>query len=110
MKKCWLIAAFALFATQANATIAELVDGVKHRDISAVQNLLKKGENVNATDKDGNTALHYAVAMDNAEMAGVLTLIVEGSPIFRMLRLPSFSSLISSTASQMLAKGTWIRS
>lgn len=72
MKKCWLIAAFALFATQANATIAELVDGVKHRDISAVQNLLKKGENVNATDKDGNTALHYAVAMDNAEMAGVL--------------------------------------
>ena len=72
MKKCWLIAAFALFATQANATIAELVDGVKQRDISAVQNLLKKGENVNATDKDGNTALHYAVAMDNAEMAGVL--------------------------------------
>ena len=72
MKKCWLIAAFALFATQANATIAELIDGVKHRDISTVQTLLKKGENVNATDKDGNTALHYAVAMDNAEMVGVL--------------------------------------
>lgn len=72
MKKYLLMASIALFATQANATIAELVNSVKHQDIAAVQNMLKNGENVNATDKDGNTALHYAVAMDNAEMARVL--------------------------------------
>ena len=71
MKGLW-IAVMVMFATQAQASVAELINAVKQNNQVMVQNLLKKGENVNATDKDGNAALHYAVAMDNAKMAEIL--------------------------------------
>lgn len=72
MKKILLAAVLVLFAAQAHASVEELINLVKQNNIPAILNLMQNGENINAADKDGNTALHYAVAMDNATMADVL--------------------------------------
>ena len=72
MKKSLLFAFVMLFSAQANASLPELIDGVKNNNKEAVLQLLKAGENVNAVNEQGNSALHYAVALNNAEMAEIL--------------------------------------
>ena len=72
MKKSLLFAFVMLFSAQANASLPELIDGVKNNNKEAVLQLLKAGENVNAVNEQGNSALHYAVALNNAEMADIL--------------------------------------
>ena len=72
MKKSLIAAFMVLFATQAQASVLELIESVKQNNLPEVLNLLEKGENVNATNAQGNTPLHYAVATDNAEIAKVL--------------------------------------
>lgn len=72
MKKSLLIAFIILFTTQAHASLQELIDGVKQNDKKAVLALLNNGEDVNAVNAQGNAPLHYAVALNNAEMAKIL--------------------------------------
>ena len=72
MRKSLLFAFVMLFSAQANASLPELIDGVKNNNKEAVLQLLKAGENVNAVNEQGNSALHYAVALNNAEMADIL--------------------------------------
>ena len=72
MKKSLLFAFVMLFSAQANASLPELIDGVKNNNKEAVLQLLNAGENVNAVNEQGNSALHYAVALNNAEMAEIL--------------------------------------
>lgn len=72
MKKSLLIAFALLFATQAHASLQELIDGVKQNNKEAVLTLLNNGENVNAVNEQGNSALHYAVALNNADMTKLL--------------------------------------
>jgi ankyrin len=49
-----------------------LIDAVKNLDGNAVRALLKQGANVNATDADGTTALHWASYRDDVETADLL--------------------------------------
>jgi len=72
MRKSLLFAFVMLFSAQAYASLPELIDGVKNNNKEAVLQLLKAGENVNAVNEQGNSALHYAVALNNAEMADIL--------------------------------------
>ena len=59
----------ALFAAESRLT---LIDSVKIQDLAKVRALLAQPTNVNATDADGSTALHWAAQRDNAEIARLL--------------------------------------
>lgn len=56
----------------AQASVQDLIDGVKSKNLDKVAQLLQSGEDVNAQNAQGNTALHYAVATDNADMVRLL--------------------------------------
>jgi len=49
-----------------------LVEAVKNSDKAAIQTLLPQHIDVNATDTDGSTALHWAVRRDDLETANLL--------------------------------------
>jgi len=49
-----------------------LIDAAKNVDREAVRSLLKQGANVNATQPDGTTALHWASYRDDLESADLL--------------------------------------
>ena len=49
-----------------------LIDAVKNVDREAVRSLLKQGANVNGTQADGTTALHWASYRDDLESADLL--------------------------------------
>lgn len=74
MKKSLVLTMAVLLAgtTVAQADVRELIDVVKRGDMTAVRQMIAAGENVNAQNEQGNTALHYAVATDNAEMTRIL--------------------------------------
>ena len=72
MKKALLLAFVSMFALQANASTPELIDAVKNNNVSRVLELLNNQENPNGLNEQGNTALHYAVALDNADMTQIL--------------------------------------
>ena len=61
-----------LMSVPAYATTDDLIENVKNKNLTAVETLLKGGENVNGTNAQGNTALHYAVATGNTEMVKLL--------------------------------------
>jgi len=49
-----------------------LIDAVERVDVGAVRSLLKSGEDVNAGEADGTTALHLAVRRDDLTTADIL--------------------------------------
>lgn len=49
-----------------------LSEAAKNADRQAVQRLLEQGANVNSTEGDGSTALHWAAYRDNVEIANLL--------------------------------------
>jgi ankyrin repeat protein len=51
---------------------ATLADAAERRDLAVVRTLLKEGVDVNGTQVDGTTALHWAAYHDDAETAGLL--------------------------------------
>jgi len=69
-------ACFALFAFLtgvANAAAhSPLVDAAKHDDIAATRALIEKKADVNATEPDGTTALHWASYHDDVAAADLL--------------------------------------
>lgn len=72
MKKSLLCAAVILWTMPAEAAVEDLINAVKAQDLQAVQTLLANGEDVNAQNELGNSALHYAIALDDADMARLL--------------------------------------
>ncbi len=72
MNKYLLMTCAMLMALPAYATTDELIENVKNKNLTAVETLLAGGENVNGTNAQGNTALHYAVATGNTEMVKLL--------------------------------------
>mgnify|MGYP001406178539 CR=1 FL=1 len=56
----------------AQGTDAPLADAVQHRDTPRALSLLKTQVDVNATQGDGATALHWAVYFDDAEFVALL--------------------------------------
>lgn len=72
MKKYLLFAFLCMLASQANASTQDLLNSIKQKDVAQLTKLLAAGEDVNGRNEQGNTALHYAVAMDNAELTKIL--------------------------------------
>lgn len=72
MKKSLLLAFTFLYALPVHASVQDLIDSIKNKDLAQAETLLKNGENVNAANEQGNTPLHYAVATNNADMARLL--------------------------------------
>jgi ankyrin repeat protein len=67
---CLLIV--TVFAAALRGAGSEVADAVMNRDHAALQELLKKKADVNAPQRDGATALHWAVYHDDAEAADLL--------------------------------------
>jgi ankyrin repeat protein len=59
-------------ATVAVAADGQLIEAVKHQDVKAVQAVLKRGIDVNGSQPDGATALHWSVYLDDLAMTDVL--------------------------------------
>jgi len=58
--------------TMAAATDPRLIQAVKNRDVDSVRALLKQRVDVNATQGDGATALHWAAQRDDVAIADLL--------------------------------------
>lgn len=73
MKKSLIMAmSMLLSSTSAQAAVQDLIANVKNQNITAVRQMLNNGEDVNAQNEQGSTALHYAIALDDAEMTRLL--------------------------------------
>ena len=68
----WLAAAVSAFSIAAAPTAAPLADAVQHGDKARVASLLKGHADVNAPQRDGATALHWAAYLDDADTAALL--------------------------------------
>jgi ankyrin repeat protein len=66
--------ALVLLSTGSSAaeTGSDLADAAERGDRAAVRSLLERGEDVNGTQPDGMTALHWAVHRDDLETAQIL--------------------------------------
>ena len=67
---CWLVV--LLSAVNAGAAGSELADAAMKRNRDAVRPLLQQKADVNAPQIDGTTALHWAVRLDDLDMADLL--------------------------------------
>ena len=63
---------FLAFATTAWAETAPLITAVRNSDIASVRALIQKNADVNVTEGDGATALHWASYRDQLEIADLL--------------------------------------
>jgi len=61
-----------LTAAVAWAAVSEVADATMQRNVNAVRALIQRKANVNAPQVDGTTALHWAVRLDDAELADML--------------------------------------
>lgn len=62
-----------LFAvTTAGTPVAPLADAAMRRDVATVRSLVARGADVNASQGDGMTALHWAARFNQAEIATLL--------------------------------------
>lgn len=67
-----LLLLLVLPATLLAQTDLRLIEASKQQDVATFRSLLDLGVDVNATEADGATAMHWAVHRDNAEMVGAL--------------------------------------
>jgi uncharacterized protein len=67
---CFLVV--MVFTAGLRGAGSDVADAVMQRDTAALQALLKKKADVNAPQRDGATALHWAVYNDDAETAELL--------------------------------------
>jgi len=68
----WWIATLASVASLAAVTDTRLIDAVKDSNVKRVQALVRERVDVNATEADGATALHWAAHKDDVATADVL--------------------------------------
>ena len=61
-----------LMATLSWAATSPVADAAMRSDLASVRALIKQKADVNAPQVDGATALHWAVHLDNVEMADAL--------------------------------------
>ncbi|MBI3050447.1 MAG: ankyrin repeat domain-containing protein [Acidobacteria bacterium] len=72
LRRCLLVLGVAALNLGAGPVDLQLIDAAKNADQSAVRALLKQGANVNASEADGTTALHWAGYRDDLETADLL--------------------------------------
>ena len=68
----WIVPILSVMALGAAADEAPLVEAVKKADRQAVRTFIERHGNVNTTDADGTTALHWAAHRDDAETVDLL--------------------------------------
>src|SRR5262245_7551376 len=68
----WLTSMLATVSVAGAANDVRLIQAIKRVDASAVRTLLQQHVDVNATEPDGTTALHWAAYQNDAETAGLL--------------------------------------
>lgn len=68
----FLVCLLAPLACWQNAGAGPVADAAERGDHAAVRNLLRSGVDVNETQGDGMTALHWAADSGDAELAGML--------------------------------------
>jgi ankyrin repeat protein len=68
----WILVALAIVSLGAARPVTQLPGAAKTGDSATVESLLAAGTDVNATEPDGTTALHWAVYRDDAAMTGRL--------------------------------------
>lgn len=70
----WLAVAALMLASfgAAHADVPALIEAAKSGDKATVQSLIRSGVDVNATEPDGTTALHWAAHYGHAEIAQAL--------------------------------------
>jgi ankyrin repeat protein len=71
-RRAWLVGAALLLIAAAAPPESPIADAAMRRDTAAVRQLLKQGEDVNAAQGDGMTALHWAATNGDAELARML--------------------------------------
>ena len=72
MNKYLLVSVLTALALPAYADVESFVNAAKGSDVAKIQEFLQAGENVNAKNELGNTALHYAAASGNSDMVKFL--------------------------------------
>ena len=88
--------AIALSAWLHAAGPAPVADAVMKRDTAAVRTLLKNGEDVNAAQGDGMTALHWAARHGDAELTQML--LYAGANVKATTRLGAYTPLLMAAA------------
>ena len=87
-----VVVAIALSAWLHAAGPAPVADAVMKRDTEAVRTLLKNGEDVNAAQGDGMTALHWAARHGDAELTQML--LYAGANVKATTRLGGYTPLL----------------
>lgn len=77
--------------------ISPVADAASRNEIGVVKTLLRSGEDVNAAQGDGMTALHWAAEYGDREMAGML--IYAGAKLEPQTRIGSYTPLHLATKS-----------
>src|SRR5262245_47263249 len=72
MRRMFLIPLLLLANLASARAEARLIDAIKHQDKTAIGTLAKQPAQVNTSDPDGTTALHWAAYMDDVETANLL--------------------------------------
>ena len=70
--RCFVVASFLMAAANSFSADLRLIQAVKSVDVQAVRSLISQRVDVNATDVDSSTALHWAAQRNNPEIVDLL--------------------------------------
>jgi len=87
-----LVAALALAGVRASTEGSKVADAAMNRDRATVRTLLTSGEDVNAAQGDGMTALHWAARHGDAELVSML--LAAGANVRATTRLGGYTPLL----------------
>ena len=90
LKGCLVVALLATSGVGAAGQDIPLIEAVKDGDTAAVRALLDKGGDVNASEVDGTTVLHWAVNRDHLDLTDLL--IRAGANVRAVNRYPRRSA------------------
>jgi ankyrin repeat protein len=72
LTQCFVTAWLLIAGATAFGADLRLIDAVKKADVKTVRSLISQRLDVNASEADGSTALHWAAQRDNPEIVGLL--------------------------------------
>ena len=87
-----LLSALALAGVRGSADGSRVADAAMNGDRAAVRTLLTNGEDVNAAQGDGMTALHWAVRRGDSELVSML--LAAGANVRATTRLGAYTPII----------------